>query len=156
MKIKHGGSSRVRQKKKKRGIIYREKSHAPKLDYMWQMHAMLLYFNKKHSLHYTKVFFMLYIYSMESFFIDAVAESYGKSRNTLWPRVIKPLLRLGLMDEILYSGVREDYYFQDEEDLYKGCGRGDIANRRWGLSERGRYLVSQMYQYMGDRGKFVK
>ena len=146
MKVKHGGSHRVSQRKRKRDIIYRERAFAPAKDYMWGLNDVLDYFYETHNIHYTKLFFMLYIYSMESFFIDAIAKKYGRQKANLWRNVIKPLIRDGLMDEILYNGVREDYYFQDEEDYHKGPGKGDILNRRWGLSQRGRNLVSEMYR----------
>ena len=148
MKINHGSPVRVSHRKKKRDIIYRSKSRATSVDYMWRVGGMLDHYKEKHDINNPKVFFLLFIYSMESFLIKGVAKEYGRHWRYLWEKVVKPLIVVGLIDEVLYHGMQEDYFFQDDSQYKSGPGYTDTSKRRWGLSQKGRNVVADMYRFM--------
>ena len=93
MKINHGSPVRVSHRKKKRDIIYRSKSRATAVDYMWRVGGMLDHYKDKHDINNPKVFFLLFIYSMESFLIKGVAKEYGRHWRYIWEKVFTTACR---------------------------------------------------------------
>jgi hypothetical protein len=91
--------------------------------------------------------FMLFIYDLEFFTIDYVAEHYFYSKRKVWQRLIRPLEERGYIykhfKEATEGKELEGYMFREE--------RGRHYRKRYALSQTGRLLVSKIYRkFEGD------
>lgn len=140
--------SRLQQRKQKRDIIYLREKDAPAADYMWRYTQVIDYIKYKYDVNEAGLRFMLFVYSMESWKLNAVAQKMDRVPRVLWSKVVKPLVAAGYIKEEMYSkGPDDPFYANVNADTLESHKSG-VNSRRWALSTEGRYLLSNFYKWL--------
>ena len=92
----------------------------------------------------SEIRFMVFVYDLEFFTIDHVADTYFYQRHNMYQRLINPLMNKGYIykhfDRLSPSQTREDHLFMDELKMNYRV--------RYALSQTGRLMVSKFYRKM--------
>jgi UDP-N-acetylmuramoylalanine-D-glutamate ligase len=146
--------SRLQQRKQKRDIIYLREADAPSADYMWRYGQVMDYVRAKYPVTEAQIKFMLFVYSMESWKLEAVCDKLNRDKRVLWQKVVRPLVEEGYVKEEMYSkGPDDPFYANVNADTFSSHKSGVIM-RRWALSTEGRYLLSNFYKWLEGSQSF--
>lgn len=118
-----------------------------KANYLKYLNLVLRDMRSNYDVTEAELRFMLFVYDLEFFTIDYVAENYFYSKRKGWQRLIRPLEAKGYIYKHFNSAgpgkEMEGYMFREE--------KGNKYRKRYALSQTGRLLVSKVYRKMeGD------
>jgi len=131
--------------------MFRDFSRIPdryiKANYLKYLNLALRDMSKNYDLTEAEIRFMVFIYDLDFFTIDYVAENYFYSKRKVWQRLIRPLNERGYIYQQFKSTdideSMEGYMFREETKLR--------YRKRYALSQTGRLMVSKFYRKMeGD------
>lgn len=115
-----------------------------KANYLKYLSLALRDMRSNYDISETELRFMVFIYDLEFFTADYVAESYFYSKRKVWQRLIRPLEAKGYIykhfKEATEGKELEGYMFREE--------RGRHYRKRYALSQTGRLVVSKFYRKM--------
>lgn len=117
-------------------------------DYLYNMAPVMDYVCEKYSVTESQIKFMLFVYSMESWRVAAVAKKLNRHKRRLWESVIKPLIEQGYVKEEMYSKGPSDPFYANVNAEELSSHKTGVSVRRWALSQSGRYLLSNFYRYL--------